>query len=347
MKIKQLTNGEISEFCKSLGLLLHAGIGPGDGLFLMAEEERGEKKTKLEEMGRAADMGFALSHSMMESGWFPAYVTSMVNVGEATGQLEEALDGLAGYYENQDRMNRQIKSALAYPSMLMCMMAAVIGVLMVKVLPVFDDVYGALGGSLTGIAGGLLTAGQMLKSALPLIGILLAAVAAGIFVFAKNEHVRNAVVGWWQKRYGDRGVSRKINDARFAQALAMGLKSGLPLEDAVQLAGDVLAEVPEAKKRCESCRNRLMSGESLSGALKRSEILPASACRMLELGIRSGNGDAVMAQIADRLSEDAAEALERRVAQIEPAMVMTASILVGFILLAVMLPLMHIMSAIG
>ena len=90
-----------------------------------------------------------------------------------------------------------------------------------------------------------------------------------------------------------------------------------------------------------------MRGESLSHVLKESRILPASACRMLDLGIRSGNGDMVMEEIAERLSADASYALEQKAARVEPMMVLTASALVGCILLSVMLPLMHIMTMIG
>ena len=343
----KLTNGEISEFCRRLALLIHAGIRLGDGLFLMAEEESGDKKAVLETMGRNADLGMVLSQSMKETGKFPVYVTGMVNVGETSGRLEEALLALAGYYEEQERMNRQIKSVLTYPSILMVMMVAVIGVLLVKVLPVFDDVYASLGGQLTGVAGGLLKFGQMIGAAMPLICLVLAAAAAACLMFSRNLTFRKTVLDHWQAKYGDQGVSRMINDAHFAQALAMGLKSGLPIEEAVQLAGEVMRDVPGAAARCSVCVEGLMHGESLSDVLKRSEILPPSSCRLLELGIRGGNGDAVMDEIAAKLSEEAGYALQQKVARIEPAMVMTASVLVGFILLSVMLPLMHIMTAIG
>ena len=127
----------------------------------------------------------------------------------------------------------------------------------------------------------------------------------------------------------------------------MGLKSGLPMEEAVRLAGYLMQDVPAAAKRYKACEEALSGGEELTKALKQTEALPASACRMLELGVRGGSGDAVMEEIADRLSEEAAQALEHRTAQVEPVMVLGASLLVGIILLSVMLPLMNIMSAIG
>ena len=78
-----------------------------------------------------------------------------------------------------------------------------------------------------------------------------------------------------------------------------------------------------------------------------SEVLPRTDCRLLDLGMRSGSGDSVMIQIAQRLSREGEDALEARMGQIEPTLVVISSILVGMILLAVMLPLMNIMTAIG
>ncbi|MBR2382683.1 MAG: type II secretion system F family protein, partial [Anaerotignum sp.] len=103
MKEKRLSNQEIARFCRGLSLLLHAGIPMGDGLFLLAEEEEGEYRACLEEMGRAMDGGMPLAEVMGEK--FPAYVTGMTNVGERSGRLEEALQALAAYYEERERMD--------------------------------------------------------------------------------------------------------------------------------------------------------------------------------------------------------------------------------------------------
>lgn len=346
MKESVLSNSELSQICRSLSLLLHAGIGMSDGLLLLEEEEDPQREL-LKQMSRKMDGGACLSQAMEESGRFPVYVTGMVRVGENTGRLEEALLALARYYDEQERMARQIKSALMYPSMLLIMMLVIISVLLIRVMPVFDEVYASLGGSLTGLAGSLLKLGQILEAALPVLCVVFLTAAVGVLLFSQNENIRRQATGWWQKRWGDKGVFRKIHDAHFAQALAMGLRSGLPVEEAVELAAAILKEVPGAAGRCQECSERLNQGESLAEVLRESGVLPPASCRMLELGIKGGSGDQVMEEIAGRLSEEAGQALEQKVALVEPAMVMTASLLVGVILLSVMLPLMHIMSAIG
>lgn len=357
-----LSNREISRICRSLSLLLHAGISMGDGLFLLAEEEDsgqrdgsrrdgsrrdGAERELFLQMGQQVDDGRSLAQAMEESGRFPVYVTGLVKVGECTGHLEEALLVLSGYYDEQERMAHQVKTALLYPAMLLLLMLLIIGVLLVKVLPVFDDVYASLGGGLTGLAGGLLQVGQFLEALLPVLCVILTIAAVGVLLYSVNDDFRRHTADWCQKCLGDKGVFRRIHDAHFAQALAMGLGSGMQAEEAVGLAGEILRGVPGAEERCQACMEGLERGENLSAVLRNSQVLPASYCRMLELGVRGGNGDQVMGEIADRLSKEASQALEQNVAMVEPVMVMTASLLVGVILLSVMLPLMNIMSAIG
>ena len=103
----------------------------------------------------------------------------------------------------------------------------------------------------------------------------------------------------------------------------------------------------QAKARCADCQARLDRGERVTAAMRDSGLLPAAPCRLLELAQRSGAGDSAMEKIAASLAEDSESALEERVSRVEPALVLVCSILVGLILLSVMLPLMHIMSAIG
>ncbi len=127
--------------------------------------------------------------------------------------------------------------------------------------------------------------------------------------------------------------------------MAMGMASGLPVEEAVALSAGLIEG--GARKRCQDCQSRLEGGESLSAALRSSGLLPTSQCRLLELGQRSGAGDAAMEKIAQDLTQEGEAALDALVSRVEPALVLVCSLLVGLILLSVMLPLMHIMAAIG
>ena len=344
---QRLSHQQIEGFCRSIALLLRAGIGLGDGLLLLADQEEGARRALLSQMGAQADQGTPLSQTMEEAGGFPAYVTGMIRVGEETGRLEESLEALADYYAERMDQDRQIRGAVVYPAVLLLVMLAVVGVLLVKVLPIFDSVYASLGSSLTGAAGGFLRLGQLLEAALPAVLGLLLAAGAAIGLFALWPAFRQKVQGWWGRVRGDKGIGRMQNNARFARVLAMGLHSGLPLEGAARLGEPLLADAPQAARRSRACAQALEQGAALEEALEATGFLSPADCQMLRLGQRSGSQEAVMDRIADRLSREAAQALEDRVARVEPAMVLVSSLLVGVILLAVMLPLLHIMSAIG
>ncbi len=338
-----LSYGEIAEVSLELSLLLHAGVGTGDALYLLAEDS--PRKKLLSAMAGEVDGGATLASAMRGSAAFPTYACGLVEVGEQTGRTEEALAALSGYYEDRVRMDRRVRSALLYPAVMLVLMLAVIGVLLVKVLPIFDDVYASLGSRLTGVAAGLLTMGQWLEQVLPVFWVVLAALALLGFLFTAVGPLRRGLTSFWQRGHGDRGISRKLNNARLAQAMAMGMASGLPLEEALGLSAGLVEG--GAKRRCEDCRRRLEGGEALSAALKASGLLPANQSRLLELGQRSGAGDASMEKIARDLSEEGEAALDAAVSRVEPALVLLCSVLVGLILLSVMLPLMHIMAAIG
>ena len=344
MKKKALTNEEISLFCMELSLLLRAGIGVGEGLYLLAQDSGDEDLTNLAE---AVEQGRPLAAALGECGGFPDYVCGLIEVGEQTGRLEEALESLAAYYDNREQQSRRVRSALVYPAVLFVVMLAVIVILLVKVLPVFDDVYASLGGRLTGVAGGVLRLGQGLDAAMPLLCAVLLVFVLAMLAFAVSLPFREKVLSFWRSKRGDKGVSRQLSSARFVQALAMGLRSGLTAEEAVRLAGELEKDLPAAQTRYQSCLEALEEGSSLAQALLKGAILPAAFSRMLALAERSGSADTVVEEIARRLSRTAEETLEKKVSQVEPALVIITSLLVGVILLSVMLPLMNIMSAIG
>ena len=348
MKQLGLSNTELSTLCLELSVLNHAGVSVGDSVSLLAQEEPDAAlRGVLEQTALRADECGSLGKALREADCFPAYLCDLVTVGEESGRPDEALRALSGYYDNRARMDRQLRSALLYPAVLLLIMLAVIVVLLTQVLPVFNDVYANLGGQLTGVAGGLLSLGQALDGLMPVLCALLVLIVVLLGAFAGSFRFRSGVLSFWRKRWGDKGISRKMNTARFAQALAMGISSGLPVEEALDLASSLLSDLPSAQKRCQECKARLDDNVPLAQAMNASGLLPQADCRLLAVGTANGASETVMTQIADRLSEEGDAALEARMGQIEPTLVVASSILVGLILLSVMLPLMHIMTAIG
>ena len=348
MKQYKLTTEDIGRACLSMAHLVHAGVGTGDALSLLAEDQASPEEARLwARMAEQADMGFSLARIFRESGCFPDYVCALLAVGEQVGRTEEALLALARYYEGRAELNRQLHSALVYPVILLCVMLAVVAALLVWVLPVFDEVYAQLGGSLSGLAGAALALGTGLKDLLSPLFLLLATAAGALCILTFSQPAREALLRLRCRTGADRGILRALNTARFAQALSMGLSSGLTDREAVDLAATLCPDSSGFARRCGSCLTALDAGKTLPAALREQDLFSRADCRLLEAGIRSGNGEAVMQQIAQRLLRDSEFALDTLVGRIEPTLVVFLCVPVGGILLSVMLPLMHIMTAIG
>lgn len=343
----QLTQEQTASLCRELALLLHAGIDTTESARLLRREDNGVTDRVLDTMEKDLAMGTALSAAAEHTGAFPAYVSALIRVGEETGRLEEALTALADYYEERLRTTRLLKNALAYPMIVFLVMLGVIGVLLVKVLPVFDRVYRSLGSRLTGVAGGMLWLGDLLRAALPALLVLLGLLALLGVLFSLCPRIRNFTVLWFQKRFGDRGMLRSFNNAKFIRALSMGMDSGLSPEASLELAEGLLDHIPAAAARVSPCRAQTGEGVSLADSLRAAGVLSPAQGRLLAAGARSGSEETVLKQLSRELTDAAEAALTRWIARAEPAMVLIASALVGLILLSAMLPLMNILTSIG
>ncbi|MBE5906623.1 MAG: type II secretion system F family protein [Lachnospiraceae bacterium] len=348
MKKINLSKEYLSAFTLQMSLLIHAGINLADGMHLLAEDEKNPNvKELLLSISNQMDDGVQLSEAMRNSGSFPDYVINMTITGEATGRTEAAFEAMSKHYETQRQLNDRIRSAIVYPVVLLVLMLIIIGVLLVKVLPIFETVYQQLGGNLKGMGAGLFKIGQGLDAALPVIGVVaLIVFIVGLLIWF-SAGARNSILKGYKKIFGDRGITKRVGMARFASALSMGMLSGLPMEEAMKMAMNFHEESAVVKQRYEECLSKLEAGNPLADSLRETKVFAPMYCRMIALGVKSGAGDSIMAEIAKRLEEDAMQAIDEAVARIEPTIVIITSIIVGVILLSVMLPLMNIMSTIA
>lgn len=348
MKSKRLSDTYLSALMLELSLLLRAGLTTADGLRLLLEDEDDpDSRDLLRQVAAEAEAGRPLSAALAHTGRFPHYLLSMTQVGERTGRLEESCRALADYYDDRQRLNAGLRAALGYPLLLLLLMLAVVVVLLVKVLPIFNGVFQQLGLSLGAGASAMLRLGSFLSGASLAFAILLGLVLALSLLFWLRPSLRESCFRRYCDWRGNRGLTAQLSACRFAAAMTMAMRSGLHMEEAVELATGLAANSRQAEQSYRNCLRRLEAGASLSAALDQEHIFPALYCRMLALGEKSGNADAVMAEISRRLNDSLEQELSRVTGRVEPTLVVITSLLVGAILLSVMLPLMNIMSALG
>lgn len=347
MSIKQLDGPYLSSFCMEMSLCLKAGISLSEGIYMLAADETDKDlKEMLDGIYKKMDEGSSFEDALKSAECFPKYVIDMVEIGTKTGRLEDVMRALSGYYTRQEQITASIKNAVVYPFVLMFMLLLVIGVLVVKVLPIFNDVYNELGAEMSAIAVTIMNIGTAVTQyAAVILGVVVALVVIGVIVSAVPSLSLKAVT-LWNKVTAGRKVSKKISSARFASGMAMTLASGLDTDESLDMV-ERITENPVMLGRIKKCRELMASGELFVDAISKAEIFPSLYCRMLSIGFKTGTADTVMEEIARRSEVEVNEDIESIINKVEPTLVIIMSLIVGLILLSVMLPLMSIMTSIG
>ncbi|MCI8632140.1 MAG: type II secretion system F family protein [Lachnospiraceae bacterium] len=345
--MKPLTNAELATFCNQLALILRSGISAPEGLSIMIEDTpEGEGKTLLETLLSHLEATGSLSEALSESGCFPPYMCSMIQLGEQSGRLDDVTQSLAAYYQREDSLSKSIKSAVTYPLVMLGMMIVVLLVLIIKVLPVFNQVFQQLGASLTGVSGAILTLGDSLSQYGILFIVLIIIAAALFFYFFGTAKGRKHTGGLANTFFVTRNLAAKIACARFASGMYLSLSSGLDTDQSLEMVSQ-LVEHPATRQKINTLRELTAQGLSFAEAILQTKLFSGIYARMISIGAKTGAMDEVLQQISVQYDEEIEDRMASAISKLEPTLVAILSVAVGLILLSVMLPLMGIMSNIG
>lgn len=344
---KPLTNNEIYTFCEQMSMILKAGISSLEGVSIMMEDAaEGEGKFILNVIYEQLDLTGSLFMALSETGVFPKYVLDMVNLGETSGKLDEVMDSLARYYQREENLSQGIKSAILYPLVMIGMMILVIVVLIVKVMPIFNQVFIQLGSEMTGFSKGILDLGYTLSKYSAIFVVILALLLITGLYLNKSIKGKEQLKQFGSKFFLTKNLYEKIALGRFSNGMAMTLSSGLDTDQSIELVSQ-LADHPGLMEKIEACKKYISEGENFSDALSNANIFSGVYSRMLSIGYKSGVMDEAMQKIAVQYNDDVDTSIGHLLSILEPTLVAVLSIIVGMILLSVMLPLLGIMTTIG
>lgn len=344
--MKPFSSLELSSFCGQIALILKAGISSLEGLTIMLEDaDAAAEKEILEALLSNMQETGSLFQAMESTGLYPSYMLHMVQIGEETGTLDAVMESLQNHYEREDSIHKSIRNSITYPMVMVAMMAMVIVVLLVKVMPIFNQVFIQLGTEMTGVSRTLMNAGAAINRYSVVFIILLVAIAAVIFFGTRTASGRRIFKSIGYKLGFTRAVYEEIAACRFASGMALTLSSGLNPDRSMELVTS-LNDDPVFRRKIDLCLEKIHEGEDLSEALQHSGMFTGVYARMASIGSKTGSMDKVMEQIAGLYQDDIDTRMNNLLAVLEPTLVVALSLIVGVILLSVMLPLMGIMSSI-
>lgn len=343
---KTFSNPEISAFCTQMALILKSGLSAAEGISVLGADAGSDMQDFFAALSASLEQGLSLGQAMQASGRFPAYACDLTEIGVLSGRTDEIMESLAAHYEREEETASAIRSAVAYPLIMIGMMLAVILILITKVLPVFNQVFMQLGSGLTGFSRGLMDIGNLISRYSAAFVLFMALLA--VFVFWLSKSCKGLV--FRQKLFylfpPVRRLSQKLSTGRFASGLAIALSSGLSMEEGLQMARRLSSD-PVVSRRIAQCLNAYRSGASLSEAISGAALFSGLYTRMLSVGSQAGATEQVLQKISEQYASESEEQLSRMVSVLEPTLVAILSCIVGLILLSVMLPLLGIMSGVA
>ena len=342
--ITKLNNRELFQFCEQFSIILRSGMSAIEGLAILNDDSQTERgKEILTFLYKDMEESGSLAHAMEQSGAFPASAAAYVRTGEETGCLDEVMKGLSAFYAKEIQITDQIQSAVAYPLVMLGMMTAVIVILLVKVLPVFRQVFRQLGLEISGISGALLGIGETLSHYSTAFLVLLAAMIGFILFLVLHPKGQELIRKIVCRFPGMKEIPVNMDYSRLCQCISLGIRSGLSPELCVELAGAVVTQT-EIREKLTSIQKQLAEGYGFTEAITESGLFKAMELRLISLGFQAGASDEVMEKLAEQYEEKSTDSVSHIVSILEPTIVIVLSILVGLVLLSVMMPLLGLLS---
>lgn len=346
-----LTDKDLVVFTRQFGTMINAGLPLVQCLEILSTQS--ENKVLRETIGEVktqVEAGSTFSDALRRHPKvFDDLYVNLVHAGEVGGLLDTILTRLAKYIEKAMKLKGQIKSAMIYPSAILGVAAVVITVLMIWVIPIFAKMFNELSGGKMGLPGPTQFVIDVSNVFTSYWYVMLGTIGAVVFSIKKyyaTAQGRMAIDKLLLKTpvFGD--LIRKASVAKFTRTLGTLLGSGVPLLDGLTIcaktAGNKVIE-----EALINARVSIAGGKTIADPLAASGIFPKMVTHMIAVGESTGALDAMLGKIADFYEDEVDQAVASLTSLLEPVMMVFLGIVIGFIVIAMYLPIFKMSEAIG
>ncbi len=347
-KRRKLSSKQLQEFCKELSALLMAGVTIVRALEIITGEEgiSGSARAVYQEILTELKKGVSLSEAMEQQECFPQLMLGMVRSGEGNGNIDRVMERLSLHYEKENRLHHQVRAALTYPIILLVMCAAVVVLIVTFILPQFEELFSEME-SLPAVTESLMAFSDFLVQKWYLLPVLVLVLVLVVLVrtILKIPAVRLQVDTWKVHLPIAGKLNKVIYTARFSRTLSSLYSSGMPIVGALLTAKETIGNVYVANQ-LEQVASMVRSGVPLSQALREVDGFLNKLSGTIFVGEESGRLDDMLDSIAVTMETEAEEATKRLMTMLEPILICLMALIVGYIIVAVMLPIYQSYEAI-
>ena len=269
---------------------------------------------------------------------FPDIYRHLVEAGEQSGQLAQVLDRLADYTEDRQALRQKVLLAFIYPALVTLVAIVIVGFLLVNVVPQVTRVFENTGQTLPLVTRVLIMTSDFVRAGGVWWPVGIAVVFVGVRVMLRNKRMRRHWHGLLLKLPLVGRLVRGVNAARFASTLGILTSSGIPLLQAMQSAVLVVSNLP-MRAAVDDALRQVREGAGLARALGKAKLFPPLVIHLIGSGEASGNLDIMLARAAEAQARELENWVKAITALLEPVMILVVGAVVGFIVLAMLLPI--------
>jgi len=327
-------------FTRQLATMIDAGLAMVQSLQALAEQTTNKvMRDVIKDVCTRVEGGDSFSEALQKHPKaFSRLYVCMVAAGERGGLLAEILGRLAVYLENTARLRKKVKSAMMYPTVVTVVAILITIFLLVKVVPVFGEIFSSFGAQLPAPTQALIDLSTFVQRFVLLILLGGGVAVYGWFYFIKTP----AGLQFWDT-YRIRmpifgGIAHKICLARFTRTLASLVRSGVPILEVLQIVSQTVGNVV-MEKAIKVAASDIERGESISNALGKHPVFPTTIIRMVTAGEQTGKIDNMLERIADFLDDEIETTLSGLTALIEPILIVFLGVVVGGMVICMFLPI--------
>ncbi|MBN1522091.1 MAG: type II secretion system F family protein [Candidatus Aureabacteria bacterium] len=301
-------------------------------------------KKVLDDVGGSIESGNSLSDSLRRfPNAFSELFINMVKAGEAGGVLDQVLLRMAVYYEKAAKLRRKVKSSMAYPAFVVAIAGGIVYFLLTFVVPKFKIMFDDMKVDLPGITTGLINVSTVLKDHILLVFGLIVVLFVLVKIFLNTEkgsYIFDKVV----LRVPLAGsLVKKVAIARFSRTLGTLINSGVPILEALDITSKTVGN-KIVSESIQLVNTHIKEGESMVTPLKHGGIFPPVVLSMISVGEETGKVSDMLMKVADAYDDEIDAAVSTITGMVEPVIIVTLAVGVGFIVIAMFLPLVEIIE---
>ena len=344
-KVKQRS---VAIFTRQLATMIDAGLPLVQSLeVLSSQQETIVFKNVIRGIREDVEAGSTFAGALKKHPLtFNELYTNLVVAGEEGGILDNILNRLASYIEKSEALKKKVKSALIYPATIVTVAVAVVIILMMFVIPVFETMFQSAGQTLPLPTVVVLTISKLIKR---YIVIFIPALIVFVFLFKKYYQTQNgrAVVDRLLLKVPVFGpLLKKVAVARFSRTLGTLVSSGVPILDGLSIVSRTSGN-RTIETAIMNARASIREGETIAEPLSRSALFPPMVIQMIAVGESTGALDSMLSKIAEFYEDEVDVAVGNLTSLLEPLLMVFLGVVIGGVVIAMYLPIFNMASAVG